>query len=146
MHIYMPTHPHTYLHVTYLYTYIDPHTRTYLHTCTHTHMHTYRQAVHHLFPQVGWGHYAQLAPIVATVCAKHGVVYTTQPTFWAALRAHLSHLSRVNSGVEADVWVPPSMEGLPEATLSALAIANANTLRQRRTQRRPDSTSAGRWG
>ena len=36
------------------------------------------QVVHHLFPQVGWGHYTALAPIIAEVCRQHGVAYATK--------------------------------------------------------------------
>jgi len=87
------------------------------------------QVVHHLFPQVGWGHYTSLAPIVADVCAAHGVSYTTQPSFWAALRSHLSHLARVNAGADASVWVQPAPGVASQATLSALGqLDNMKTI------------------
>jgi len=64
------------------------------------------QVEHHLFPQVGWGHYRELAPIVRTTCAEFGVAYSEQPSFWAALKGHFSHLQRLNSGELADKWSP----------------------------------------
>ena len=67
------------------------------------------QVEHHLFPQVGWGHYRALAPIVRATCAEYGVSYAHQPTFWAALKAHYAHLQRLNCGDLADEWAvrPP---------------------------------------
>merc|ERR1711865_341137 len=64
------------------------------------------QVVHHLFPQVGWGHYKALAPIIRDVCDEFGVTYATQPTFWAALRSHLGYLEDINEGAYGSVWVP----------------------------------------
>jgi len=66
------------------------------------------QVVHHLFPQVGWGHYTALQPIVRAVCDEHGVRYTTAPSFSAALRSHFAHLARINSGSLASVWPRPA--------------------------------------
>ena len=65
------------------------------------------QVEHHLFPQVGWGHYRALAPIVRATCAEFGVTYAHQPTFWAALKAHHAHVQRLNSGELADEWARP---------------------------------------
>lgn len=64
------------------------------------------QVEHHLFPQVGWGHYRALAPIVRATCAEFGVAYSEQPSFWAALKGHFSHIRRLNSGELADRWSP----------------------------------------
>jgi len=75
------------------------------------------QVEHHLFPQVGWGHYRALAPIVRATCAEYGVVYTHQPTFWAALKAHLAHLQRLNSGELAGAWAPPPLARAQNKTL-----------------------------
>merc|ERR1712127_287337 len=44
------------------------------------------QVMHHLFPQVGWGHYKALVPIVAEVCREFGVHYATEPTFLSAVQ------------------------------------------------------------
>ena len=38
--------------------------------------------VHHLFPQIGWGHYTALAPIIKRTCQEHGVKYTTAHSFF----------------------------------------------------------------
>ena len=65
------------------------------------------QVEYHLFPQVGWGHYRALAPIVRATCADFGVAYAHQTTFWAALKAHYAHVQRLNSGELADEWVRP---------------------------------------
>merc|ERR1719491_286008 len=54
------------------------------------------QVVHHLFPQVGWGHYKELSPIIREVCKEFGVKYSTQPTFWAAVVSHFKYLSCIN--------------------------------------------------
>jgi linoleoyl-CoA desaturase len=50
------------------------------------------QVVHHLFPKVCHVHYPDLAPIVEATCARHGVRYTAQPTFGAALAANVRWL------------------------------------------------------
>ena len=73
-----------------------------------------------LFPQVGWGHYPALSPIVRAVCDEFGVGYTTAPSFWAALRSHFAHLARINSGSHASVWVRPPGDHAPKAVLRKL--------------------------
>jgi fatty acid desaturase len=74
------------------------------------------QVVHHLFPQVGWGHYLALAPIIQRTAAEHGVVYATLPSFGAALDAHLAWLREINVGPAlADVWVAPPSRGSASA-------------------------------
>jgi linoleoyl-CoA desaturase len=50
------------------------------------------QIEHHLFPRVQHTHYAHIAAIVQRNCARHGIRYTSQPSLWAALRAHARHL------------------------------------------------------
>jgi len=50
------------------------------------------QIEHHLFPRVSHVHYPALHRIVREVCEEHGVPHRTNPTFSAALRAHLRHL------------------------------------------------------
>jgi hypothetical protein len=83
------------------------------------------QAVHHLFPQVAWGHYTALAPIIHCVCRAHGVRYSTVPTFWDALRRHLGYLSDINEGAYASVWLPDAHRNgrAPEAALVTLGQA-----------------------
>ena len=78
------------------------------------------QAVHHLFPQVGWGHYTALAPIVAAVAKQHGINYTCLPSFGGALGAHYTYLYDINQGAEAAVWFPPPQPG--RAPLEALGF------------------------
>jgi len=64
------------------------------------------QVVHHLFPQVGWGHYKELAPIIRDVCDEFNVKYSTKPTFWDAMQSHYDYLVTVND-TEASTWVRP---------------------------------------
>jgi len=78
------------------------------------------QVVHHLFPQVGWGHYPALQPIVRAVCDEYGVSYTTAPSFWAALRSHFAHLARINAGFHASVWIRPPGDHAPRRVLLKL--------------------------
>merc|ERR1712139_203452 len=54
------------------------------------------QTVHHLFPQVGWGHYPELSQIVAQVCAEFDLTYNTKPSIYDAFTAHYTHLTKVN--------------------------------------------------
>ena len=50
------------------------------------------QIEHHLFPRVPHTHYPQIARIVRSNCATHGVRYSSQPSLRAALRSHFLHL------------------------------------------------------
>lgn len=78
------------------------------------------QAVHHLFPQVGWGHYTELGPIVRDVCAEFNVKYSVKPSFWDALNSHFHHLSVINDEPYASVWVRPQPGRASRATLELL--------------------------
>ena len=79
------------------------------------------QVVHHLFPQVGWGHHLELSKIVAEVAKEHGVAYNTKPSFAAAMGAHLGHLRRVNdSEQQGSLWVRPPMGRASRETLEML--------------------------
>jgi len=71
------------------------------------------QVVHHLFPQVAWGHYREIAAIVKEVCDDHGVTYNVQPTFWAAAASHFKHLAEINEGWLASVWVKSPLRHAP---------------------------------
>jgi len=64
------------------------------------------QVVHHLFPQVAWGHYKELSPIIRRVCDEFNVEYSTKPTFWDALRSHYRTLVSINDD-NGSVWVRP---------------------------------------
>jgi hypothetical protein len=90
------------------------------------------QVVHHLFPQIGWGHHMALSPLVAEVCAEYGITYTTRPTFWSAMSSHLSHLTDVNSdhpqGGLGAVWVRPFREMGPTCTASIQALTTLDQL------------------
>jgi len=55
------------------------------------------QVVHHLVPYVSQIHYPKIAPIVKDVCKKHGVVYNYLPTFYDALKNHLSYLKQMGN-------------------------------------------------
>lgn len=54
------------------------------------------QALHHVFPAIHPCHYYLLTPVLKRVCEKHKIKYHTHPTFWAAIRNHLSHLCKLN--------------------------------------------------
>lgn len=74
------------------------------------------QVVHHLFPQVGWGHYVQLAPIIHEVCADFNVAYATKSSFWKAVASHYSYLVSINDEPNASLWIqPPPGQASPGA-------------------------------
>lgn len=78
------------------------------------------QVIHHLFPQVGWGHYTELSPIVRDVCAEFNVKYTVKPSFWDAVASHYRHLVDINYGPNADVWFRPPVGKANFGTLDLL--------------------------
>lgn len=83
------------------------------------------QVVHHLFPQVAWSHYTELAPIVDEVCNEFNVKHATKASFWEALSSHYSYLVNINEGPNASVWVrPPQGEASP-GTLATLGQLDA---------------------
>jgi len=53
------------------------------------------QIVHHLVPYVSQIHYPKIAPIIKEICNKHGVTYNYLPTFYDALKNHLSYLKQM---------------------------------------------------
>ncbi|KAG0568065.1 hypothetical protein KC19_7G183900 [Ceratodon purpureus] len=53
------------------------------------------QIEHHLFPGVCHLYYPSIQPIVKETCKEFNVPYVVYPTFWAALKAHFSHLRKV---------------------------------------------------
>jgi linoleoyl-CoA desaturase len=60
------------------------------------------QIEHYLFPGVSHVHYQKLAPLVASVCRKYGVRYTSRATLWQAIQAHhrwLRHLGQPESAL-----------------------------------------------
>lgn len=78
------------------------------------------QVVHHLFPQVGWGHYRELSVIIQEVSDACGVTYSTEPTFWAAAASHFKYLAHINEGPLASVWVQPPVGSAPRDALDLL--------------------------
>lgn len=67
------------------------------------------QVVHHLFPQVGWGHYAAISPLIAQTAAEFGLTYTVKPTFWSAMSGHFRYLASINDTAEKGaVWLRPA--------------------------------------
>lgn len=56
------------------------------------------QAVHHLFPRISHVHYPALSPIVAEVCAEHGVEYKVRRSAWRLLGSHYRWLRRMGQG------------------------------------------------
>jgi linoleoyl-CoA desaturase len=62
------------------------------------------QIEHHLFPRVPHTHYPQIARIVRSNCATHGVRYSSQPSLRAALRSHFLHLRAMGRlGLPAEI-------------------------------------------
>jgi len=55
------------------------------------------QVEHHLFPKISHIHYPKINEIVKKTCADFNVKYNEVPTFFAAIRSHLSHLKTVGS-------------------------------------------------
>lgn len=53
------------------------------------------QITHHLFPSISQYHYPNIAPIVIDVCKKYDIKYTVLPSFWEALKAHMTHLKNM---------------------------------------------------
>ena len=53
------------------------------------------QVEHHLFPYISHVHYRNLAPLVRETARKHHLAYHVQPTFGAALQAHLKMLKKL---------------------------------------------------
>lgn len=51
------------------------------------------QVTHHLFPYISQIHYPAIAPIIKQHCKKHGIIYHELPSFWAALKNHISYLA-----------------------------------------------------
>lgn len=54
------------------------------------------QTEHHLFPRVPHTAYPEIEPVVAEVCARHGVPHRVQPTLRQAIASHYRHLRRLS--------------------------------------------------
>lgn len=52
------------------------------------------QIEHHLFPNICHVHYPAISGIVQSVCAKFGVPYLENLSFWQAIRSHIKTLNR----------------------------------------------------
>lgn len=76
------------------------------------------QVVHHLFPQVGWGHHIELSKIVAEVAKEHGLTYNVKRSFSEAMSSHLQYLAAINdSDQDGSIWVKRSFHvPLPQPT------------------------------
>lgn len=91
------------------------------------------QVVHHLFPQVGWGHHRELSLIIRDVCRAFDVTYSMEATFWAACMSHCKHLARINDGPLASVWVqPPPGYALVDVMDCLDQVDRETVLRERR--------------
>jgi len=64
------------------------------------------QIEHHLFSRVCHTHYPAVAPIVAEVCARHGVRYQAHRTLGSALASHTRWLRQMGRGETAGPGVP----------------------------------------
>jgi len=51
------------------------------------------QTVHHLFPYVSQIYYMDIGPIVKQHCKQYNIQFNELPSYWDALKAHLSYLS-----------------------------------------------------
>ncbi len=83
------------------------------------------QVVHHLFPQVGWGHHMELSKIIAQVAKEHGITYNVKPSFKEAMSSHLQYLTRINdSDQDGSIWVKqPFHVPLPQPTAAGTTSA-----------------------
>lgn len=83
------------------------------------------QVVHHLFPQVGWGHYIELSKIIAEVAKEHGLTYNVKPGFREAMGSHLQYLARINdSDQDGSIWVTrPFHVPLPQPRTTGIRTA-----------------------
>lgn len=75
-------------------------------------------ATHHLFPQIGWGHYLALAPIIQEVCDQFDVKLHVATTFGEALKSHWHYIKSINDEPNASVWVRPPIRHAPEMGLN----------------------------
>mmetsp|Transcript_3330 Transcript_3330/g.5640 ORF Transcript_3330/g.5640 Transcript_3330/m.5640 type:complete len:438 (+) Transcript_3330:68-1381(+) len=55
------------------------------------------QAMHHVLPNVHPCHYPRLADVFAAFCKKYKIQRVVHETLWDAVKAHYSHLFRMNS-------------------------------------------------
>lgn len=55
------------------------------------------QITHHLYPRISHVHHRALAPALARVYARFGLLRTQYPSFLAALAAHLRHLRKLGT-------------------------------------------------
>jgi fatty acid desaturase len=55
------------------------------------------QVVHHLFPFVSQIYYPKIAPIIKEHCKEYNIEYNILPSFGAALKNHLRHLSTMGN-------------------------------------------------
>ena len=83
------------------------------------------QVVHHLFPQVGWGHYIALSKIIAQVAKEHGLTYNVKAGFREAMGSHLQYLTRINdSDQDGSIWViRPFHVPLPQPRMAVGTVA-----------------------
>jgi len=56
------------------------------------------QIEHHLFPQICHVHYPEVSKIVKRVAAEYNLPYQVQPTFYHAIKEHLSMLKKLGKG------------------------------------------------
>lgn len=78
------------------------------------------QVVHHLFPQVGWGHYLEIEPIVREVCKEFNVTYSTKPNLLAALSSHYDYLKSINDEPNGSLWIRPPAGRAGQPALAVL--------------------------
>jgi fatty acid desaturase (delta-4 desaturase) len=55
------------------------------------------QIEHHLFPRVHHSNYYYIAPVVRSVCEKHGIAYVHFPTLWDNVASTFEHLRVLGS-------------------------------------------------
>ena len=83
------------------------------------------QVVHHLFPQVGWGHHMELSKIIAQVAKEYGLKYNVKLSFREAMSSHLRYLTRINdSDQDGSIWVKQAFHvPLPQPTAAGTTTA-----------------------
>jgi len=101
------------------------------------------QAVHHLFPQIGWGHYTALYPIFREVCEQFGVRYQTVPTLRDAIVLHYDYLVSINDEPCASVWVPAPPTNISVGAMDLLDQLDPTLPKKPIEQHKPSPTVVG---
>jgi len=84
------------------------------------------QAVHHLFPTIGYSHYPQVQPIIQAVAERHNVNYKVFPDWWTVFCRYYQQLVflRVDPEQAAQEKSPGCEKTTSQIVVDMLAIVN----------------------